>query len=183
MQKSVDALGTKGRTVLNVGFGLGIIDSIIQETGPSHHTIIEAHPDVYQRMVELGWDKKPNVTILFGRWQDVTDKLEQYECIYFDTFGEYYDDLHEFHEILPNILAEDGVYSFFNGLGGTNQFFHDVYCDVCQCDLNEMGLVVEFKEFDVDALGDDVWCEIKRAYWSLPKYRLPIIKFDPSLYE
>lgn len=46
------------------------------------HTIIEAHPDVYQHMLDLGWDKKPNVKILFGRWEDVLDQLEQYDGIF-----------------------------------------------------------------------------------------------------
>jgi hypothetical protein len=39
-------------------------------------------------MKELGWDKKPGVTILFGRWQDVLPALEQsFDGIFFDTYG------------------------------------------------------------------------------------------------
>ena len=65
-----------GKTVLNVGFGMGIIDSILQEYyHPSMHYIVEAHPDVYQRMKDEQWDQKPNVVILFGRWQDVLPPL------------------------------------------------------------------------------------------------------------
>lgn len=44
--------------VLNVGFGMGIIDKLIQERNPASHTIIEAHPDIYKRMIADGWDKK-----------------------------------------------------------------------------------------------------------------------------
>lgn len=95
-----------------------------------------------------------------------------------DTFGENYDDLKEFHDYLPNILAEDGIYSFFNGLAGTNQFFHDVYCRVAEADLSEIGLSTKYEEIDVNALGDEVWQGIKRAYWSLPVYNLPTCKFD-----
>ena len=41
---------TKGLHVLNVGFGMGIIDTFIQENhAPASHTIIEAHPDVVMR--------------------------------------------------------------------------------------------------------------------------------------
>ncbi len=57
--------------MLNVGFGLGIIDAAIQRHAPRSHTIIEAHPDVYQHMLSQGWDKKPGVRVVFGRWQDV----------------------------------------------------------------------------------------------------------------
>ncbi|KAL2914146.1 Arginine N-methyltransferase 2 [Polyrhizophydium stewartii] len=169
---------TAGLDVLNVGFGLGIMDTYLQALSPASHTIIEAHPDVYQKMLADGWDKKPGVRILFGRWQDVVDQLETYDGVFFDTFGEYYDELKEFHQILPNHLRETGVYSFFNGLAGTNQFFHDVSCRMADLDLAEIGMRTEFVEVEVDSLGDDVWRDTKRAYWSLPIYRLPIVRFD-----
>ncbi|KAI8895448.1 S-adenosyl-L-methionine-dependent methyltransferase [Globomyces pollinis-pini] len=167
-----------GKSVLNVGFGLGLVDNYLQLLQPAKHTIIEAHPDVYRKMIDDGWDKKPGVTILFGRWQDVLDKLECYDGIFFDTFGEYYDDLKQFHQILPNILDEQGVYSFFNGLAGTNQFFHDVACEMAVLDLREMGLRTVFEDIDMETLGDDVWKDTKRTYWSLPVYRIPTVTFD-----
>ena len=30
---------------------------------------------------------------MFGRWQDVLPQLAQYDGIFFDTYGEYYEDL------------------------------------------------------------------------------------------
>ncbi|EGF79789.1 hypothetical protein BATDEDRAFT_19880 [Batrachochytrium dendrobatidis JAM81] len=180
MLKHAQAILPKpGLDVLNVGFGLGIIDEYLQELHPASHTIIEAHPDVYQHMIDKGWDKKPGVRILFGRWQDVLENLETYDGIFFDTFGEYYDDLKDFHQVLPNHLREEtGIYSFFNGLAGTNQFFHDVSCKMAQLDLAEIGLSTEFVELSVSELGDDVWQNTKRAYWSLPIYRLPISRIE-----
>lgn len=77
---------TPGKKVLNVGFGLGIIDMALQKLSPSEHTIIEAHPDVYKKMIQDGWDKKPGVKIIFGRWQDVMDQLEVYDGIFFGNF-------------------------------------------------------------------------------------------------
>lgn len=50
---------TSERHVLNVGFGLGIIDTALQARGPGKHTIIEAHPEVYARMQREGWTQKP----------------------------------------------------------------------------------------------------------------------------
>lgn len=47
----------------------------IQARSPRTHTIIEAHPQVYEKMIADGWDKKPGVRILFGRWQDVIDTV------------------------------------------------------------------------------------------------------------
>ena len=71
-----------GLHILNVGFGLGIIDKELQKSNPASHVIIEAHPDVHKKMLEDGWDKKENVTILFGRWQDVIQSLDRtYDAI------------------------------------------------------------------------------------------------------
>jgi type IV protein arginine methyltransferase len=79
-----------GKSVLNIGFGLGIIDSIIQdEYEPRLHYIIEAHPDVHQKMLADGWHKKPNVRICFGKWQSVIPQLiqenAQFDAIFYDT--------------------------------------------------------------------------------------------------
>ena len=52
----------KGR-VLNIGFGMGIVDGYLQERNPESHVIVEAHPAVIQRMKDLQWDKKPSVEV------------------------------------------------------------------------------------------------------------------------
>jgi protein arginine N-methyltransferase 2 len=52
----------KGR-VLNIGFGMGIIDGYLQERRPESHVIIEAHPAVIQRMKDEQWDKKKGVEV------------------------------------------------------------------------------------------------------------------------
>jgi type IV protein arginine methyltransferase len=195
--------------VLNVGFGLGLIDVEIQKYKPKTHVIIEAHPDVYQHMLDQGWDKKPGVVIIFKRWQDAIQQLYeemyQFDGIFFDTFGEYYDQLHEFHEHVPNLLKDDGVYSFFNGLAATNPFYHHVARNVAQVHLAEMGIGTEWEEMDMDlkdatmqanasavttACTDDaeniakkdVWDGVAGKYWQLTKYYLPICRVDHSLF-
>lgn len=41
-----------------------------------------------------GWDKRPGVKILFGRWQDLLPQQEQqFDGIFFDTYSEYYGDM------------------------------------------------------------------------------------------
>jgi len=85
----------KHKTILNVGFGMGIIDTYIQEHCPRYHYIIEAHPQVYAKMLTDGWDKKGGVKIYFGTWQEVVPKLiaekVQFDGIFWDTFGETYE--------------------------------------------------------------------------------------------
>lgn len=43
------------------------------------------------------------------------------------SYGEYYEEMREFHLQLPKILKPSGVYSYFNGLASDNFFFHMVY--------------------------------------------------------
>ena len=74
----------------------------IQRRSPRSHTIVEAHPDVHARMLQLGWDQRPGVRILFGRWQDVLPSLgAQFDGIFFDTFSEFYGDM----QYAPCLLA------------------------------------------------------------------------------
>jgi type IV protein arginine methyltransferase len=130
-QVSPSDTGTYKKRVLNVGFGMGIVDTALQELGPSLHIIIEAHPDVYKHMLDLKWNEKPHVRICFGRWQDVIPQLIQQgvvvDAVFFDTYGEHFMDMEDFHQIMVKILSKPhGIYSFFNGLAPDNLFFHGV---------------------------------------------------------
>ncbi len=79
-------------TVLNVGFGLGIVDSYIHQLLTlkqlqipglkTRHVIIEAHPDVLQMMSSRGWNNDqaftedaPDLIVLAGRWEDVIEQI------------------------------------------------------------------------------------------------------------
>lgn len=59
------------------------------------HVIIEPHADVIQHMKDLGWQNKPGVRIMEGKWQDFVDNEELlamggFDVIYTDTFSEDY---------------------------------------------------------------------------------------------
>ncbi|XP_042376052.1 protein arginine N-methyltransferase 2-like [Zingiber officinale] len=167
--------GGGGGRVLNVGFGMGLVDEAIQRYGPVEHTIVEAHPDVYDRMLRCGWGEKENVKIVFGRWQDVLPQLESYDGIFFDTYGEYYEDLRQFHQHLPKLLKPDGIYSYFNGLCGDNAFFHVVYCQLVALELGNLGYSTQFIPLPVkDCLAEEVWEGVRRKYWQLDTYYLPV---------
>ncbi|PRP78241.1 arginine N-methyltransferase 2 [Planoprotostelium fungivorum] len=155
MEKHAELMCTRdGMHVMNVGFGLGLVDEALQKYKPASHTIVEAHPDVYARMLELGWDKRPGVKILFGRWQDVVLQMETYDGIFFDTFGEFWKDLRQFCELVPSILNPGGVYSFFNGLGGSNPFFHAVYCRIAEMEMLQMGLETTYIKVEMEEPTD-----------------------------
>ncbi|KAG0586277.1 hypothetical protein KC19_2G078200 [Ceratodon purpureus] len=179
MAAHAKAICANGGHVLNVGFGMGLVDTAIQSHNPASHTIIEAHPEVYKRMMETGWGEKPNVRILFGRWQDVLLQLDSYDGIFFDTYGEFYDDLKEFHEHLPKLLKKGGIYSYFNGLCATNAFFHVVYCQLVALELARLGLTTQFIPLPVkDCLDEETWRGVYHKYWQLDTYFLPVCQSE-----
>ncbi|KAK2999199.1 hypothetical protein RJ639_022778 [Escallonia herrerae] len=79
MEAHAKAICSAGGHILNIGFGMGFVDTAIQKYAATTHTIVEAHPEVYDRMLRSGWGEKENVKIVFGRWQDVLSQLESYD--------------------------------------------------------------------------------------------------------
>ncbi|KAI1372691.1 arginine N-methyltransferase 2 [Hypoxylon crocopeplum] len=182
-----------GRRILNIGFGMGIIDAMFAETHPSKHHIIEAHPAVLEHVngPESKFGKEWEASspsdgaykVHAGKWQDVVPKLleqgETYDAIYFDTFGEDYGQLRTFFtEYVPGLLEEEGKFGFFNGLGADRKVCYDVYAQVVEMHLSDAGMDVEWQELSVDMKdlgkeGEGEWQGVKRRYWTLDKYRLP----------
>ena len=140
MKTSADKLcPKKGLRTMNVGFGMGIVDSMFLANDPTEHHIVEAHPQVIERMKENGWFDKSNVKIHQGRWQDVLPQLVEQgvvlDGIYYDTYAEDYKDLKQFFdEYVIALLDSDGLFGFYNGLGADRQVCYDVYTKVSSRD-------------------------------------------------
>ncbi|KAI5964185.1 RMT2 [Candida pseudojiufengensis] len=183
--------------ILNIGFGMGIIDKFIQESSPTNHYICEAHPDVIKKMKDDGWYNKKNVIILEGRWQDKLPELLSknifFNGIYYDTFSEHYKDMLELFDLVVGLLKPYGIFSFFNGLGADRIVIYEVYKKLLEIDLGNYGLNCKFKEFKVpkelfqktdkkqNVNGEEedgsIWDDVKRSYWSCPTYYHPEVKF------
>ena len=84
MDKVAELLCFNSGDVLNIGFGMGIVDTYIKERNPKSHTIIESHPDVIDHMKQNGWENVSNC--VYGKWQDHIDNLGTYDGIYLDTW-------------------------------------------------------------------------------------------------
>ena len=184
MERTADLLAPDpGLRVLNIGHGMGIIDEFFQKRPPSAHHIIEAHPAVLGRMKKNGWAEKAGVKIHKGKWQDVVPKLieegSMFDAIYFDTFAEDYKELHKFFEdSVIGLLNDGGKWGFFNGLGADRQICYDVYTKVVEIDLLEAGYDVEWETILIPDLDQSSqWEGMKRPYWKLRNYRLPICTF------
>jgi protein arginine N-methyltransferase 2 len=124
MKQAAKDICKNGGRVLNVGFGMGIIDSYIQEYNVNEHWIIEGHPQVQQKILNEGWGNKKNVKLIFQPWQEVLTKLPKFDGIYFDTYGE---NQVQFHEYVHNILNPKGIYSFFNNPNTAAEEFNYPY--------------------------------------------------------
>lgn len=202
----------EGPTVLNVGYGLGIvspptchcwgnqltarpggqIDRLFQQRSPALHVVIEAHPQVLGHMRDTGFDRLPGVVVLPGRWQDYVedeDKLHGelialtpdscgFDAIFVDTFAEGYEDLKAFFDHLPDLLEPtQGVFSWWNGLGATSATIYDVASELAAFHLEDVGAKVEWEDVEVGDI-EETWQGVRRKYWDLPLYRLPVARMS-----
>lgn len=191
MNRSVASLipdSAPGKRILNIGFGMGIIDSKFASLEPSRHHIIEAHPAVLKHIEtsedckfgpawEASGPEEGAFKVHAGKWQEVVPKLlaegEVYDAIYFDTFGEDYSQLRMFFtEYVTGLLDQDGKFGFFNGLGADRKICYDVYTKVVEMHCAEAGMDVEWEELDVnipgmDEAGSGEWEGVRRRYWTL----------------
>jgi spermidine synthase len=173
MKKSAEIICRNGGKVLNVGFGMGIIDSYIQEQNITEHWIIEPHRDVYKKMFDDGWHLKPNVKILLGDWQWYFKYLPMFDGIYFDTWE---DNGGDFLMKVRSILKEDGIFSYFNNPREDEKGLHMTDED--------FGLItkwgeVEFMPIDLEFIDStDRQRTDGLIYWhpNWKKYYCPIIK-------
>ena len=139
-----------GGKILNVGFGLGLIDNYIQSHTPEEHWIIEAHPQVASKMKEEGWDKKKNVTCIFDKWQNVLNDLPKFDGIYMDTWKDDLDQIHDDDKLISSFLNPGGKLLLFDGKKRPNTI------------AKRKGLVVEdhttiLKKVDKNQKADGNW--------------------------
>ena len=178
MSRSADAiLIESGLKILNIGFGMGIIDSHVQahSSKPSSHHIIEAHPTVLATMRERGWYEKPGIVIHEGKWQDILPQLasegQTFDAIYFDTFAESYSQFRDFFsEHVIALLEQGGRWSYFNGMGADRQISYDVYQKVVEMDLFESGFDVDWRDIEIPQVD---WEGVRRSYWNVKNCKFP----------
>ena len=124
------------------------------------------------------------MTVLRGRWQDVLPTLRprSLDALFYDAYGEDYEDMQELHELLPTLLRPGGVYSFFNGFCPFNVIFREVACRVCQLELDELGLELAYTPLRV-AIDESAWVGVSRRYYVRDTYHLPVATLRASAAE
>jgi len=169
MKIGAETICRNGGDVLNVGFGMGIIDTYIEEHRPRTHWIIEGHPDVQRKIIEDGWLKKPHVKVIFKPWQEVIYHLPKFDGIYFDTWAE---DQMKFDSNIVNMLKPDGVYSFFNNPRGDEYGIHvamdsfKILNNFCSISTHPMDIphIDDIQTQRTD--GDYYWNPNNKVYWN-----------------
>lgn len=78
---------TPGDRLLEIGFGMGISASILQEFRPASHTIIEPHPQVLAQ-AERWKDTSKNIQLQLGYWQQLDPGPQRFSAIFFDPFAD-----------------------------------------------------------------------------------------------
>lgn len=118
MKESAEVVCQNGGKILNVGFGMGIIDTFIRNNNPTEHHIVDVHPGVINKAKEMGFDK---AAILYeSDWRDLikqwNDQNIQFDGIYFDTIILDWErsEWDDFAKVVDTILAPNGIFCFFN---------------------------------------------------------------------
>lgn len=114
MEMSASKVCEKGGDILNVGFGLGIVDNYISQQDIDSHHIIELHPQLVENAILSGY-----TNVHSGDWRDVIKEFKsqnkKFDGIYFDThnlgiLNEWLD----FAKSVDSILKPGGIFSYFN---------------------------------------------------------------------
>jgi phospholipid N-methyltransferase len=86
MKKHAEIVTQFGGDILEIGFGMGISASYIQSYGCKTHTIVELHPELYQRALEFA-KIHPNVIVINGDWFELRKELVEnnYDGIWYDA--------------------------------------------------------------------------------------------------
>ncbi|WP_052659271.1 class I SAM-dependent methyltransferase [Pseudomonas sp. LFM046] len=103
--------------VLEIGFGLGISATLLQQFRPVTHTIVEPHPQVLEQARQ--WQGERNgVHLRQGYWQQLGSDSTHFTAIFFDPFCDDMaavdDENISFLEFASRtLLAEDGRLAMF----------------------------------------------------------------------
>jgi len=128
MKALAEAVGSNHGDVLEVGFGMAISASYLQDVGIRSYTVVECNDQVisrYQRWKD-NYPQK-DIRLVKGMWQDVIAELATYDGILFDTYplsqeeyvrneveGLPYTHCGKFFPVAARLLKKGGVFTYFS---------------------------------------------------------------------
>lgn len=123
MQELARIASSNGGVVLELGFGLGLSASYIQQHPIEKHMIIEANKDVFIRLKAFVEEAPHHVEPLFGLWEEVISTIpdDSIDGILYDTYITSFDDAAQFtYEYFPffkdayRILRKGGIFTYYS---------------------------------------------------------------------
>ncbi|MCC7160669.1 class I SAM-dependent methyltransferase [Candidatus Nomurabacteria bacterium] len=120
MKELADIAASKGGTVLELGYGMGISANFIQQHNIEKHIIIEVNKDIVKK-AKIFAKKAPHKTeILYGLWEDMIKKIPDNSLsgILFDTYPltekELYQNHFNFFPFAYKKLKKGGVFTYYS---------------------------------------------------------------------
>lgn len=156
MEKHAEVVTENGGHILELGFGMGICSTFIQQHNIESHTIIEIHNQVFERLLEWAKDK-PNVIPVKGDWCDNIPKGKVYDGIMYDTWKDKCR-WQLIDKISPH-TKEGTIFTMYNGYYEKN---------------NTYNLDADYIIMDVEPTQQET------VYFDNDKYYLPIAKLSPE---
>jgi predicted O-methyltransferase YrrM len=95
--------------VLELGFGMGISATYIQEFGVRSYTVVEYNDGVAEYF-ERWRQQYPgrDIKMIRGRWHDVTDQLGTYDGVFFDTVPSNEEEY--MREVIDNVVMAEDIF-------------------------------------------------------------------------
>lgn len=165
MRESSNIICSKGGDILNIGFGLGLIDGFIQNHKIKSHTVIECHPDVINNILESEWIKNKNINFIFDKWQNKINNLNKFDGVFYDTWKDE-DEL--FMMNVHNIVKVGGFFSFFNSqyfnpnTKSIPNYFYQILKE--HFEISSIQISINYDGYNLENI-ERYWNNRRKKYW------------------
>ena len=167
MRKYAEIVTQNGGDILEIGFGMGLSATKIQENpNVTSHTIVEVHDQIVEEAYKFQ-DKHKNVEVIHANWYDAFhqgDLLEKkFDGVFYDAeFDKRYELFSKL--CIQYFLKPGGIFSWYNSVNGRANSWG------LECNYEKYE-VPDFPEFEEDCDKDTENCYQKGNINYIPVFR------------